>query len=265
MRNAKIGEASVSRLCIGGNPFSGFSHQNSARDQEMRDYFSNERIWQTLREAEQMGINTVFARTDDHIMGVLKEYWQKDGTIQWFAQVCTNRNEPDSWKKWLKKAAELGATALYIHGGVVDNWYANEQFENFYQALEMMREYGKVAGFAGHQPEAHKWIRDHVEADFQMCSHYNPTARDKSPHHSNVGEKWERADRDAMLHVIETLQRPVVHYKVFAGGNKPIKEAFEVLGKSMNENDVVCVGIFPKDDPDMMAKDIAFFEKYVEI
>jgi hypothetical protein len=29
-------------------------------------------------------------------------------------------------------------------------------------------------------------------------------------------------------------------------------------------NDVVCIGVFPKDDPDMLARDIALFDEYVE-
>jgi hypothetical protein len=67
-----------------------------------------------------------------------------------------------------------------------------------------------------------------------------------------------------MLSVIATIERPVVHYKVFAAGNKPILEAFETMAKHMRPNDITCVGMFVKDDPGMIAKDIELFEKYVD-
>jgi hypothetical protein len=67
-----------------------------------------------------------------------------------------------------------------------------------------------------------------------------------------------------MLRVIATIEKPVVHYKVFAAGNKPILPAFEVLRRGMRKKDVCCVGVFPKDDPDMLSKDVALFEQYVD-
>jgi hypothetical protein len=265
MRKVQIGNVQVSGLCIGGNPFSGFSHQNSERSKEMTDYYTPKQIIETLSKAEKSGINTFFGRTDDHIFSIIEDYWNKGGKIQWFAQVCTEHNDPNAWRKWLKASAKLGAVATYIHGGVVDSWYANKLFDNFYEALDMMREENVVAGFAGHSPDAHVWINDNLDVDFQMCCHYNPTDRSRNPHHISEGEKWDDEDRQLMLDVISKIKKPVVHYKVFAGGNKPIIEAFETMGRCMREIDVACVGLFLKDDPDMISKDIAFFEKYVDM
>jgi len=264
MRKRTIGTAQVSGLCIGGNPFSGFSHQNQERTREMLDYYTPERIKETVGAAEHSGINTFFGRTDDHIFGILRQYWDQGGTIQWFAQVCTERDQPDSWKKWLAGAAELGATAAYLHGGVVDFWYANGLFDNFREALQRMRDAGVVAGFAAHKPEAHAWIRDHLDVDFQMCSYYNPTDRSRQAEHISLDEKWNDKDREKMLAIIASIDRSVVHFKIFASGNKPVLPAFEILGRSMRESDVACVGFFVKDDPAMIAKDVALFEEHVD-
>jgi hypothetical protein len=264
MRAARIGGVEVSRLVIGGNPFSGFSHQSRERDREMRGYFTNERIHQALRDAEAAGINTAFMRTDDHIVGMLREYRRAGGTIQWFAQIVYDESDPDVHRRWIGEAGELGAAGMYLHGGATDYWHAHGRFDLFHEALERMRGFGSPGGFAGHRPEAHAWVRDHVKPDFQMCAHYNPTDRTAAPDHSSVGENWDPRDRAAMLDLIATLPCPAVHYKVFAGGNRPIDEAFETLGRCVRENDVVCIGVFCKDDPDMLAKDIALFEKHVE-
>ena len=264
MRIARIGTADVTGLCIGGNPFSGFAHQIPERATEMREYYTPDRIKETLRRTESAGINTFFGRTDDHVLGIIDDYWASGGKIQWFAQVCTERDDEDVWRSWLARSADLGATGAYIHGGVVDNWYASGRFELFHEAAELMRKAGVVVGFAGHDPKAHAWIRDNVETDFQMCCYYNPSDRSKVAHHTDVGESWDVADRDRMLEVIATIKKPVVHYKVFAAANRPIIEGFEVMGANMRPDDVACIGVFLKDDPDMIEKDIALFERYVD-
>lgn len=264
MRTRTIGTAQVSGLCIGGNPFSGFSHQSDARSRQMREYYTEARIRATLAQAEAHGINTFCGRTDDHICGVLRAYWHEGGRIQWFAQVCTERGDNDSWRKWLTAAAELGATAAYLHGGVVDYSYANQECVRLEEFLRRCRDLGVIAGFAGHKPEAHAWIRDHVDADFQMCSYYNPTDRSRHAGHIDTGEVWDDEAREAMLAVIDTIQRPVVHYKIFAGGNKPIVPAFQILGQHAKEHDVACIGVFLKDDPGMIQADVALFEEHVE-
>ena len=263
MRQVQIGALKVSRLCLGGNPFSGFSHQTAQRSREMIEYYTPARTKAALRTAEKAGINTLFARTDDNIHRIIREYRQEGGAIQWFAQVCGDKDQPQTWAYWLRAALDLGADGIYIHGGIADHWHANAMFDHFHQALEMMRPAAAV-GFAGHRPEAHQWIRDNLEVDFQMCSHYNPTDRSANPDHQSVGERWPDEDRNKMLQTIAAIPTPVIHYKVLAGGNNPILPSFQVLGRAMRPNDVVCIGMYLKDDPHMIEKDIALFEEHVE-
>ena len=263
MRTTKIGAVDVSRLVVGGNPFSGFSHQTPERDREMREYFTDERIHELLRDAEGRGVNTVFARTDDHVFRVLKNYWDGGGTIQWFAQVVYDTEDPEVHREWIRRSGELGAVGMYLHGGATDYWHANGMFDLFHDALGRMREYGP-GGFAGHRAVAHAWVRDNVGADFLMACHYNPSDRTVDPKHTNIDEKWHPDDRAAMLEVVETLECPAVHYKVFAAGNRPVDEAFETLSRCVRDIDVVCIGVFPKDDPNMLATDIALFEEHVD-
>ena len=111
MRNVTIGKTAVSRLCMGGNPFSGFSHQGRERSEEMPAYYTPERIKEVLRAAEEAGINAFFGRTDDRIVGTIKEYWKEGGNFQWFAQVRTEKGEPDSWRGWLRAAIDVGSAA----------------------------------------------------------------------------------------------------------------------------------------------------------
>jgi len=58
MRTVGIGNVEVTRMVMGGNPFSGFSHQGPARDREMIHYYTSESIMEALAKAEAAGINT---------------------------------------------------------------------------------------------------------------------------------------------------------------------------------------------------------------
>ena len=88
MDYVNFGSLTVSRFILGSNPFSGFSHQSPEMDQVMRRYFTTARIKGLLSEAETLGVNTIIARTDIHVMRFLLEYWDEGGNLQWFAQTC---------------------------------------------------------------------------------------------------------------------------------------------------------------------------------
>lgn len=261
MRKVTIGTAQVTRLCIGGNPFSGFSHQGNARSVEMREYYTPQRIKQTLAEAEAAGINTFIGRTDDHIFGIVRDYWLDGGIIQWIAQVSTDKKSSRTWQDWIRAVADLGACGAYLHGGIVDFSCANGEFDTLREALDLMRKHKLAAGFAGHRPESHEWIRDNLDPDFHMCCWYNPTDRTKRPEHQSEGEKWNDEDRERMIATIATIEKPVIHYKVFAAGNKPILPAFDRMATAMRPGDAACVGVFTKEDPGMVAKDVKLFEE----
>ena len=68
----RLGGVEVSRLIIGGNPFSGNSHQSAERDRDMMDYFTTERIKATLFECERHGLTAMQSRGDRHILRMLR-------------------------------------------------------------------------------------------------------------------------------------------------------------------------------------------------
>jgi hypothetical protein len=262
MRTVKIGPATLTRLVTGSNPFSGFSHQGPDRDQEMLSYYTFSRIKETLRLAEAAGIDTVFARTDKFMTRLMQEYWAEGGRIQWFAQTATELGDQ---VKAARDAARSGAKGVYLHGGIVDYWYAQKQQDKLADALKSMRDTGVAAGFAGHTVEVHTWIRDHLDVDFQMCCYYDPSPRADNPAHvSTTEEKWDVEHRDRMAALIQTITKPVVHYKVFAGGNRPVQEGFDFMARTMRPGDVACIGHYVRDNPDMFRQNVALFDRVVE-
>lgn len=259
MQTIKVGDLGISRLVLGGNPFSGFSHQSRERDQEMVRYYTAANIKDALRKAEAAGINTLFARTDRHIRRLLLEYWDEGGTIQWVGQTASELGDQC---RAVREAVASGAKAVYIHGGIVDFWFAQGQFAMLREAVETIRDCGVPAGLAAHNMDAHRWIRDNLELDFQMCCYYEPNARSANPHHvAGQVEKWDLHRRAEMADFIPTLLWPAIHYKIFAGGNRPVMEGFRFMAAHLRPIDAVCIGHFLKDNPNMIAENVKTFEE----
>ena len=154
LKTVKLGEVEVTRLVIGGNPFSGFSHQGGERDREMRRYYTAGRIREALAKAEAAGVNTFFGRVDNHVMRLMEEYWDEGGKLKWIAQTCP---EMTSVKRSVQSAVVGRAAAVYVHGGYMDRALAAGELDDALRGLEAVREAGLPAGIAGHNPEVQRW------------------------------------------------------------------------------------------------------------
>ncbi len=262
MEHIQIGKVQLSRFILGSNPFSGFSHQGVKMDEQMKRYYSCERIKQTLAEAEKLGIDTVIARTDSLILRVLKEYRDEGGKIAWFAQTCP---EIGSTEICVQRASKGGAKACHIHGGVMDHLLVHNRLDEAKEGVKMIREEGMLAGIAGHHPEVFKWAEENMDVDYYMCSYYNPIPREYTAEHvSELEEYYGDEDREIMVEVIEGLSKPVVHYKILAAGRNKPADAFAYAATHMRENDAVCVGVYTENSPAMLEEDIRLFEKIIQ-
>jgi len=141
-----IGNHQVTRLTIGGNPFSGFSHQTPERDAAMLDYYTTERIKQVLFECQEAGINTCCLRTDAHIWRMLREFRNEGGALQWIAQMGVGA---DGFEANVLAAADHGAIAYYIHGAVTDECYKTGDYGPIARMIDFIHEQGLLAGLDG--------------------------------------------------------------------------------------------------------------------
>jgi hypothetical protein len=262
MPTVKIGNLSVSRLIIGGNPFSGFSHQGKARDLQMKHYYTVSRIKEALRQAEQLGLNAHLSRADHHVMRYLMEYWDEGGQLLWLAQTCP---ELGPIGRGVENAIAGNARGCHIHGGVMDFLLANNQLQEVPEAVAKIRDAGMAAGIAGHNPDVFEWAEEHLDVDYYLCSYYNAAHRDRHAEHISGTPEWfSAADRDIMAKLIQRLSKPVIHFKVLgAGRNKP-KEAFDFVAQHLRPQDAVCVGIYTKEHPNGVAENLRFLDDALE-
>jgi len=246
----------VSRIAVGGNPFSGIGHQDGALDQAMKDYYTVGRIKETLFQCEELGINTAFLRADNHIIRLLREYWNEGGTIQWFAQHAPERRDI---LQNIRSAHGGGATGIYIQGGLTDALQENGTLEEVVEPLALIHELGLVNGIAGHQPRTHLDAQAMgLEFDFHMVCFYNITGRrgkidvpDTDPY---VPEDRERAAK-----LLGELEKPCVAYKIMGAGRNDPREAIPFAVRHLKPTDITCIGFFPKDRPNEIREDVEIF------
>jgi hypothetical protein len=255
----QIANTSISRFIIGSNPFAGISHQGHEVDTVMRAYFTHEKVVDTLREAESLGINTVIARADDNTLTYLKRFWEGGGKLRWFSQTCPELGDP---AVSIERAAAAGAIACYIHGGVMDNLLANHGLSMLPDRIRLIHERGMLAGIAAHNPAVFRWAEESgLDVDFYMCAYYNPTPRDQNAAHVHgAAEVYLESDRQAMTATIRALSKPAIHYKILAAGRNEPGEAFAYAARAMRPQDALCVGVYPQGQPGMLAEDVRLFQ-----
>jgi len=245
----------ISRLIVGGNPFSGFSHQSEQMDMEMRRYFTTDRIHQTLFECESCGITAFIGRADNHITRVLLEYYDKGGTIQWIAQTAMERKIVEDN---VKMAKYFRAKACYIHGGNVDQLWDEGKQDKIRDFLKFIKDQGIPAGLASHYPER-ILIADEegYGADFFMVSLYNISG--------NMGkiieskdELFDDADRKKALAIIPRLSKPTIAYKVLAAGRRDPENSFREVFGTIKPSDGVLVGMYSNARADMVRENAEF-------
>lgn len=263
MNKIKIGKLEISQLIIGGNPFSGFSHQTIEKDLEMKKYYTVARIKETLKNAESLGVNTHISRADNYVMRYLLEYWGEGGTIQWIAQTCPELGDIEGG---IKNAIGNGAKGCFIHGGTMEYLFAQNKIDCINGIIKVIKDSGLIAGVAGHDPKVFKWAEENINVDFYMMSHYNPESRDKIPSHvSGVIEVFSNEDRQLMMDTISKITKPVIHYKVMAGGRNDPIDTYKNLSKVMKGNHAVCIGIYTKENANMIAENVKLLEENIKI
>ncbi len=233
----------VTRLIIGGNPYSGISHRSTAASQAMIDYYTTIQIIMDLRQAERSGINTVLARADRHIMRVLNEYWNAGGTIQWIAQTPKDTEYADL-NEYLQIIARYKPIAIYHHGGTTDKLYAEGRLNSLRDSLKRIRDLGCAVGLGTHDPHILKYCySEGYDVDFYVCALYN---------HTRHRELYLPNDRYTAFSAIQAIPMPIIAIKVLAAGRNEPREALRLALENIKPTDAMAVGMYTQFQPDQI-------------
>jgi hypothetical protein len=240
MPRGKLGKLNVTRLIVGGNLTSGFAHSRDLIYVSglLRQYFSDEKVFETWELCEECGINTAILRLDDHVIGLVTKYWnERGGKLQWIAQVQIKPNDFTD----LKRAVDHGAVGAFIHGGVSESFLAEGRVDALAQAVQFTKDQGVVAGIGGHQVEVPiACEKAGVNPDFYMKTFHKHGywSADRQPEHDNI---WSRTP-EKTAEFMQTVTKPWIAYKVMAAGAIHPREGFRYAYE--NGADFICAGMF---------------------
>ncbi len=231
----KIGELDVSRMILGGNPFSGISHGEPLvyTNNLFKQYLTHEKIVEVMRLSVAGGINTFLGRVDDNTIGFLKKYKQETGTmLPWLAQTSAKPHRGATFadiRENIKWAVDNGATGVYIQGESADYYVRENRIKDIVEHLAYIRELGAITGVGAHDYRTVAACEDAgLVPDFYMKT-LNPL-------------EYFCPDYEDTLKVMAQVKVPWIAFKVLAAGRIKPKEGFK---QALDAGaDFLCVGMF---------------------
>ncbi len=249
----RIGDCEVSRLIMGGNPFSGFSHVSTELDWEMISYYTMPRLQDTLDEAWRCGINTVVSRADRHIMRMMLEHRLNGGQMQWIAQTA---GEFADISANIAEIARYKPIAIFHHGTYADNAWHRGEMATITDIVKIIKDAGLPAGIATHIPEVIEYAEEHEwETDFYAACFYDLARGYKSApavdQDAYRQDRFPDSDPARMTKVIRQASKPCLAYKILAasrkcGSDAELRATFKYAFDNIKPTDGVVVGVYQK-------------------
>jgi len=248
----KIGKMTVSRMLLGGNLLTHYTHSRDLKYvyRLTANYNTEEKILETLALAEQNGINTLSIHNHPPAMKILKKYREKHGgKIQWI--VCPTADIVPGMKDYRRQVDELidmGTEAIYVWGVRSDPLAAQGKLKLLAEAVELPKLHNVPSGVGGHDLNVVKQCEKHkVPADFYIKTfhhHRYPTGPRPDeltgPYREYPGY-WCKDPKET-IEVMAKVTKPWIAFKVMAAGAIPPKSAFEYV--FANGADHVLAGMF---------------------
>ena len=244
----RIGKVKISRLICGGNLIGGYAHSRDLMyvSDLLKNYFTDEKIIETLQICEENGINTIITGSDS--AELLKKYHEeRGGQIQWIAQ-CTAQT--DDLTGDVKKAIDAGAVGAFLIGNIGDLWARNERTDLIGKVVDFIKDNGIIAGVGGHNLGTPMTCeKAGINADFYMKTHHGTNYWSKRQPEQNkdvidnydIDNYWDK-EPEKTVEFMKTMQKPWIAYKVLAAGAIHPRDGF--IYAFENGADFLCVGMF---------------------
>jgi hypothetical protein len=264
MPQIQLGSHSISRLICGANCFHAGSHLSVFVNRAMREYYTPEQIFKTLRRCQEVGINC----WQDGLGSVdlYRQFVDEGLKMHYIAIAAGNASG-------IETLARGGCIAIAHHGEVTDRLFKTGQIDKIHDYLKQVRDAGLLVGVSTHMPD----VVDAVESkgwdiDYYMtCVYERHRSREdlekllgQAP--IPVGEVYLPNDPPRMFQAVRQTQRPCLAFKILAAGRLSdrrqwVEEAFEETFKSIKPTDGVIVGIYDRYD-DQPAENAALTRRF---
>ncbi|MBZ5581718.1 MAG: twin-arginine translocation signal domain-containing protein [Acidobacteriia bacterium] len=246
----KFGNAEISRMVLGVNPFYGFAHYNDTLATVMKEWYTPERVCDVMRRCTRYGVNAFNYVHLDRGPKDWAKFVDEGGKMHLIPQV-TAGVDPAMLVKTFKP---LG---LQRQGEVVDKAWQTGEMDSVKEWCKQVRDLGVLVGVGTHKPE----VIDFVESagwdvDFYAGCVYNRTRTSDEWKKALGGEMMEmpsdiymQSDPARMYKAIRQTKKPCFAFKILAAGRisgRGIERAFRTAFESIKPIDGVYVGMFPR-------------------
>ena len=248
----KFGPHQISRLILGANPINGGSHLSRFVNNQMKRYFTQERITELLHHCESLGINTWQSGPSN--LEQYKNYTCNGGNLNYIALSQESEAMPDM----LEKLVAGGTIGVAHHGEVTDVYWKTGQIDKVRDYCKRIRDAGILVGVSTHIPD----VVDHIvsagwDVDFFMCCVYE-RHRSEEELKSYLGhvvlpskEVYLTSDPPRMYKVMRQTEKPCLAFKILAAGRLSdkqewVEQAFKQAFSEIKKNDAVIVGMYPE-------------------
>jgi len=259
----KIGNLQVSRMLLGGNLLTHYTH---SRDLQYvyrltEKYNTEDKIMETLAIAEQHGINTLSMHNPPRPMSILKKYRRQGGKIQWI--ICPTASVgTEAYVTQVKELVlDTGCDAIYLWGVHADPLAARGKINMIAKAVEIAKELGVPSGVGCHDLNVViECEKNKVPCDFYIKTfhHHNYPSAPKpdqlgGPTSESRPAYWCR-DPQKTIEVMAGIEKPWFAFKIMAAGAIPPADAFRYAFE--NGADHALVGMFDFE----IADDVTLFK-----
>jgi hypothetical protein len=251
----KIGDVPVSRLILGGNIMTAYSHSRDLGyvSQLMRRYHTPEKILETLRIAEAQGINALVIPVR-HLDDVLQRYRSEGGKMLFIRFCCPNPADPEHELDGFRQGIEeKGSDIMYIHGDPGYELIKQGKVDSFRRAVDYVKDHGIPVGVSAHYLEVIQACEQaKLDVDFYLktfhTNRYASAPRDGDPgcstsdrNDGGYDNSWCRNAQE-VADGMKSIGKPWIAFKVMAAGAIPPRDGFQHAFS--NGADFVLAGMF---------------------
>ncbi len=259
LEQGKIGNLTFSRLILGGNLIGGFAHSRDLLyvSRLLREYNTEEKIFETLAISERSGIDTI--QLNPGCWPFIEKYRREmGGKIKAIVNIDAGYDDESKVRDQVQTLVGQGAEALYTHGIVTDRCIMNGLVDQVAKVVEIIHDAKVPAGIGGHSLEtpiaAEKagipndfyvktfhpdtyWSASPPEVRDEWCW-YRGYSQDHDDYHDNIF----CVDPKRTVDVMASIKKPWMAFKVMAAGAVNPQIGFNFAFQ--NGADFVIAGMF---------------------
>ena len=251
----EIGKLKVSRLLLGGNLLTRYTHSRDLRYvyNLARAYNTDEKLLETLALAEAHGVDTLAVHPDPDTMRVMKQHRARGGKIKWILSTEPPADadiavDIDQHRRRVNELVEHGADAIYLWGVRADLLSKAGKADLIAKAVEIMKETKLPVGVGAHALQTVmdcERVKAGAEFYLKTLHHHNyktgPRAGEAADDYKEFPGYWCGKPQET-IDFMKSVQKPWIAFKVMAAGAIPPKDAFRYSFE--NGADFIVAGMF---------------------